>query len=434
MFSRHSPRRRFVRALLRGLVAPACLWLGQWAAAADPPTAPEKIAAPQPAEVAPAKAQVLDLAACRHLALERQPAIAAAAASVANAQARAAALDKLHAIPVVAGDLPIRRQQAALGVTSAEAQLEQARWDTLYDVTRSYYTVVYARMQVQVANDVLRDLAKARDLAKDAGSDRMARQASVYITAVEGRRETARAGVDRALAALRESIGLPADACIDVADTALPDVVGKVCREDVIALAVSRRGEVIQAASAAEVTGFEVQAQESKRFAPTNRTFAAATDIHTQPIPPAGRGADYAPAAVGPEMPTLLVGKRADRVEQARALSARADSVVEKTRGLVALEADDGYNRWLEHSRRLPKARAAAKDAQQLADELAQDAKNRMLDVRYSEVTTAKTVAGQLRLEANEVHLQLLLSLAALERITGGGFCPGFDTQSATRP
>src|SRR4051794_23195694 len=105
-------RTRAWGALLSGLVAPAGLCLGQWAGAAEP----EKLAAPAAEAAAPARAQVLDLAGCRRLALERQPAIAAAQASLALAQARAAGLDKLHAIPLVASDLPIRRQQAALGV------------------------------------------------------------------------------------------------------------------------------------------------------------------------------------------------------------------------------------------------------------------------------------------------------------------------------
>jgi outer membrane protein TolC len=422
----HSPARRLRLALLPALAAPACLYLAQWSAAEEPP-APEKIAAPRGPEVAPQQAQVLDLAACRRLALERQPAIAAAGASLANAQARACALDRLPAIPVVASDLPIRRQQAALGVAGAEAHLEQARWDALYDVTRSYLTVLYARQQIKVADDSLRDLAKVRDQAKDAGKERMARQAVVYITAIEGRRETAVSGAARALAALREAIGLASDAAIDVADADLPDLSPKVTRDDVIALALSRRGELVQATTAAEVTGFEVKAQDAKHFGPTQRTFAAGTDIHATTIPPGGRGSEYAPAAIGPEMPTLLVGKRADRVEQARALSARADSVVEKTRGLVTLEADDAYNRWLETSRRLPKASAAAKDARELAEELSQNVKDLMQDIRFSEVTTAKTVAAQLRLEANEVHYLHLLNLATLERVTAGGVAPGFE-------
>src|SRR5262249_21350918 len=123
-------------------------------------------------------------------------------------------LDRLHAIPVVASDLPIRRQQAALGVTAAEAQLEQARWDALYDVTRSYLAVVYAQLQEQVAMTAKADLKKVEGLAKDILQLNPATQASIYYDAIDGRQEAAKAGQLRALAALREAVGLPRDACI----------------------------------------------------------------------------------------------------------------------------------------------------------------------------------------------------------------------------
>jgi outer membrane protein TolC len=424
MLRNHSRGGWFRRAFLAGLIATAGLGLALTSSAED--GAAEKIGSPA------STVQVLDLATCRRLALERQPAIAAAEASLAAAQAREAGLCRLHAIPIVAGDLPIRRQQAALGVAGTQARLEQTRFDILYEVTRSYLTVLYARAQLKVADDTLADLKKTRDKADDAGKKRMVKQAEVYMAAVEGRRESALGGEKRALAALREAIGLPADVAINVADTKLPEWNLKAQRDEVIDATLARRGELIQATTAAEAAGFEIKAQETKHLSPTVPTFASASDIHAIPIPPAGRGTGYAPAAVGPEMPTTLVGKRSDRVEQARAYSARADSVVEKTRGLLTLEADDAYNRWLETSRKLPKVRAAAKDARELAEQLAEDATNVMLDVRYSDVTFAKTVASTLRLEANETHYQLLLHLAALERITAGGIDLG--TVLVTKP
>ena len=48
----------------------------------------------------------------------------------------------------LARDLPIRRKQARLGVTIAEASLSQAEWETVYAVTRTYFGVVYARQQL----------------------------------------------------------------------------------------------------------------------------------------------------------------------------------------------------------------------------------------------------------------------------------------------
>jgi outer membrane protein TolC len=412
---------------LRALIAPACLGLGGWFAGAAEPPAAEKVAAPAPV-------QVLDLSACRRIAEERQPALAAAQASLDAASARSRGLCRLHAIPILASDLRVRRQQAELGVTGAAAALEQTRWDVNYDVTRTYLAAVYAHQQLTVANEAERDLGKLKDEASTAGKDRVAEQIGVYIKVVRARRDTAVEGVERALAALREATGLDANAAIAVADAKLPELAPAVSRDDILALAQSRRGEIVQTAAAAEATGYEIKAQESQRFAPSFRTFALGSDIHASPVPLAGRGTEYHPGAIGPEMPTTLVGKRGDRVAQAQALSARADAVAEKTRGLIALEADDAFHKWQETGRRLPKAREAADSARTLADKLAKDAKDPNLDVRFSEAMASGAIASQLRLEANEVHLQHLLNLAALERVTAGGFNAGFVPAPAAQP
>jgi outer membrane protein TolC len=429
MYESPSPERDARLGRSVALLAPACFFLGSLVAGAAEPPPPEKIAAPESAPV-----QVLDLAACRRIALERQPSIAAAQASLDVAAARAQALCKLHAIPLLASDLPIRREQAELGVGGAAAALEQARWDVTYDVTRTYLAAVFARQQMAVADEAERELNKLKDEATTAGKDRVAEQIAVYVKVVQARREQAVEGVERALAALREATGLGPDAKIAVAESELPDLTPTANRDEIVALALSRRGEITQAATIAQVTGYEVKAQASKRFSPTVRTFASASDIHAQPVPPAGRGTEYHPGALGPEMPTTLVGKRDDRIAQAESLTARADAVTEKTRGLIALEADDAFHRWRDTSRRLPKSRDAAKSARTLADKLAKDAKDPNLDVRFSEAMAAGAIASQLRLEENEVHLQQLLNLAALERVTAGGFNPGLVPAPAPQP
>src|SRR5436305_8067158 len=125
--------------LLGGLVAPALLSVAGGAAAAEP--APAAEAAPPAAAAVlgtPAAAQVLDLAACRRIALENQPAVAAARATLEAALARSQAAENLHVPAFLARDLPVRRQQAALGVVIAEAGVARAEADTVYGVTYSY--------------------------------------------------------------------------------------------------------------------------------------------------------------------------------------------------------------------------------------------------------------------------------------------------------
>src|SRR5690349_9910151 len=92
MFETPSPERAARRARAVALLAPACFFLGSLAAAAEP----------APADKAAAPVQLLDIATCRRIALERQPSIAAAQASLDVAAARAQALCRLHAIPLLA--------------------------------------------------------------------------------------------------------------------------------------------------------------------------------------------------------------------------------------------------------------------------------------------------------------------------------------------
>src|SRR5262245_50628723 len=69
---------------------------------------------------------VLDLATAKALALGKQPAITAARASLNASLARKQAVDNLHVPTFLQRDLPIRRQQAALGPVAAQAGVRLA--------------------------------------------------------------------------------------------------------------------------------------------------------------------------------------------------------------------------------------------------------------------------------------------------------------------
>ncbi len=73
--------------------------------------------APAPAASAP----TLNLAECLEWAHQRQPRLAVARASLAAAQDGKRALDALRVPTLLVPELPVRRRQAALGVTAAAA-------------------------------------------------------------------------------------------------------------------------------------------------------------------------------------------------------------------------------------------------------------------------------------------------------------------------
>jgi outer membrane protein TolC len=162
-------------------------------------------------------------------------------------------------------------------------------------------------------------------------------------------------------------------------------------------------------------------------------TFAAGTDIHNQVIPQGVNNTDYRPGGVPPEMPTMLVGTRKERVQHAQSLSARAAALLETTRNLVALEAEDAFLRWQEATEQVQQARQAADEGDKLADELSKDLAA-ALKVKIEDVLTSRVLAAQARSQYQEYVYRQIIALADLERITAGGFCAGLLQATALTP
>jgi outer membrane protein TolC len=382
---------------------------------------------PVPAETPPPPPP-LTLADCLQTGLERQPSLAAARASLAAAQDNRLALDDLGLAALLAHELPVRRQQADLGITIARAGLAQAEWETIYAISRTYFSAVYAREQEFVTRDLVGKLKLYREkgqfLVKKGDPDTVVTQADVDRLAVnidlfELRHIQAQEGLLRAKAALREAMGLEPDSCPMLIANGLPPLQGVPCRDDLLALALGRRGEMAQAAAAARVTELEVSAQAASR-GPTARTFAAVADVHARPIPQGMANREYRPSAIGLDMPTTLAGRREDRVRRARDLSARAAAVVDKTRNLIALELDDAYLKWREAARRLRTLEGTSARARAVLKTI--EARFEIGRVTGEEIIRAKALESQVLAEYNEALYNQALALAALERITAGGF------------
>jgi outer membrane protein TolC len=410
--------------------------------AVQPPA--EALPAPgESAPTAPAAAAhaplVLDLPSALSLALGHQPRIAAARASLAASQDGQRALCSLHVPDAIAHQLPIRRQQAALGVTASVAGVAGAEYEAVYAVTRTYYTVLYAREQEKLARGVVERLSAIHDSAKrmlDAGARNVTSsdvgKSLVYLRLAEAKRVQASEGVQRALAALKEAIGLEPGVCIDVPEAPLPVPEVKPCRGDVIALALARRSELIQANIFVEVVGLEADAQATSHHL-RMETFASGSDLHAHTVPPGIHNTEYRPGGIPPEMPYSLAGSRCERVQHTRDLQGRAVAVVEATRNLIVLEADNAFLQWEQASQQVPLAREAADAAEKVANDLNKDF-TAGLNVKVEDVTNARVLAAQARSQYNDYLYRMILELADLERITAGGFCAGLAGAAGPPP
>jgi outer membrane protein TolC len=381
----------------------------------------------------------LSLADCIDLGLDNQPAMAAAQASLDAAEANYEGVSKLRLFRFLSPDIPIRKKQAHLGVAIASAALGSAEWETRYAITRNFFSVIYAREQLEVVKSVVAKLQRARNKAAGllkSGDPTIkvtkidVDNLDINIAFYEAKQQEAEIGIKRAEAALREAMGVGRDFDLNLARASLPQPVKDLQLSELIDVALERRGEMAQASSVYQVTELEIAAQK-RTIGPSAKTFAAAGDVHATPIPQGISNTEYRPGAIGIEMPTLLGGKKADRIQRARAFNARAAAVVDKTRNLITLEVEANYYKWQEALLKLQKLQKTLK----LARDVGRSVEERLQsgNVTGEELIRAQTLEEQSRAQYNDALYMHALGLAGLERVTAGGYRPSYAPTGATK-
>jgi outer membrane protein TolC len=369
----------------------------------------------------------LSLPECISIGMENQPALAAAGASLSSAESGLRSIRNMRLARLLSAELRVRQRQACLGVEIASAGLQQAEWETRYAVTRNFYSVLYARQQRTLVAGAVKKLEDSKKKAKelvDVGDPKIKVTSvdvdvlAISIERVKVRQEEAAVGAEKALAALREAMGVERDFPLDIQGQ-MPALLDSLDRGQLVDMGLTRRGEMAQAQTALDVTGLEVLAQR-RVFGPTARTFAAGSDVHARPIPQGVANTEYRPGAIGLEIPTTLVGKRPDRVAHAGDFEARAGAVVDKTRNLIVLEVEAAFWKWKESFNKVHSLRKALG----LARSVAKTVKDRFDQgaVSGEELIRTRGLEDQTEAELNEALYNHALALAAIERVTAGGF------------
>jgi hypothetical protein len=357
----------------------------------------------------------------------------------------AAAISKLASLESVDGpvarlrqDLPIRRQQAQLGIDAAKADLARMEIENRYVVTRSYLSVLYARTQRKVVDDLIDELKFLRERVR-ASVEKKERPEwttatvdliTLYLRRTEARRAEADRGIALALAAVREALGLEPTACFTIADEPIPQPVVQVCHEDIIAAALARRGEVIEANLASEAAVLEIDAQAARCRRGPVHTFAAASDLHANHVPQPIYREEFRPGGIPLAMPNILVGPREGRAATAQNFSIQAAAVAQKTRNLAILEAEEAFYVWQEWSQKVVFLGEAEKIGSRVGRELHEEfhgSLKRLIEALIPE----SLLAAQTRTDYYEALFRQAISLAALERVTGGVFCANLANVSA---
>ena len=391
------------------------------------------VRAPAQSSSSPLPERPLRLVDCLAISEERQPSLLVARARLAASQSKLAALESLDG-PVVRlrHDLPIRRQQARLGIDAATADLARLETENRYVVTRAYLSVLYARAQRSVLDNLIDDLKYLRERVRASVEKKDRPEWTVatvnlitlYLRRSEARRAEADRGIALSLAAVREALGVEPTVCLDIADEPIPQPTVQVCRTDILAAAVARRGEVIEAGLASEAAVLEIDVQAAKcRRRPVN-TFAAAADLHANHVPQPIYGEEFRPGGIPLAMPNVLSGPRAGRVETAQNFSAQAAAVAQKTRNLAILEAEEAYYLWEEWSQKTVLLREADTIATRLGRELHEQFRGSLKGL-IETLVPESLLAAQTRTDYNEALFRRAIALAALERVSGGAFHSG---------
>jgi outer membrane protein TolC len=381
------------------------------------------------------KGEPIGLAASLAIGFENAPTIKAAQASLASSTAGYLALQNFHrGLDLLRPDLPIRRQQAQRGISVGTADVLKAQQENVYDISRLYYTYVYATQQEYTATEIVEQMENFYEIANEilrsgaAGPNAKINQFTLYaledaIGEIRRLRERATLGRKQALFAWKEAMGVGPEREIYPADKELPLMGGHVTQEQVVEFALSRRAELVQAAAAVDVSRLEICAQDRVRNGTSLNTFAAGSDLHSRNMPAPVRNGEYRPGAVAPEMPTTLVGKRSDRVARAYELAKHQEAVYEKAVGLIRLEAINAFLYWQSAVERVKEAKVRFDRGQKILEESRKAAAAKPdpeLLVRN------EALAGKAQAEYVEAVQKQIEALIALEKVTGGAVVPTF--------
>lgn len=382
----------------------------------------------------------MTLGECIAVALERQPSLKAVLESTAATEAGYRALTNFGtASTIISPDLEIRKQQAKRGLMATAAEYQKLHNEVVQDVTRLYYTAVYAGQQYQLADNVVVRIdflvevgRKLLEIEKD--PTKLEGFSTLKLLLMENGlleakklQASAKLGRQKALAGLREVMGVDGRTFpFRLKDDEMPLMVQNVAltKDRIVELALERRPELVLAAAGVDAFRLEVYAQGRVPFRRVVPTLASGKDIHSTEIPHSIRSStDYRPGAIIPEMPVQLVGSKFDRVCRAMAFAQRAEAVYEKARNLIIVEAEGTYYDFELASEKLTLAKQQfekSKKIQDLARAAAETSKAKD-QVLLAEVEASKAQSSYL-----QAVQEYLLALAALERATAGGIRPAF--------
>jgi outer membrane protein TolC len=257
------------------------------------------------------------------------------------------------------GKIRYRRDQAELGAKAAQYDVERARQETTYNITRAYLSILLAGEMFNVADDMAGRYRAIESLTRN-----LVDSGNRYVTAADTYRagslrylaESEKAGLERirqrAYAGLRLAMGIDQQNDIQVADQRLLIGERQLDANSLLREAYARRPDLAKAEVGAQVAALERQIAQAA-YCPDVGAFASFSNIwddghFANPTHP-NEGA----VGVGVQIPLFVGGRRGAESRQADCRQAQATQIRRLLANLVSQETQDAYLEYLQTSQQL---------------------------------------------------------------------------------
>jgi outer membrane protein TolC len=268
------------------------------------------------------------------------------------------------------GKLRYHNQQAKLAIDAAGSEVEQARQQTMFAVSKAYLSILLARELVQVSEDSRGEFAAVESLARvalDSGKNDfvtaadVTRAGSLKLLAESQKVEFGYAA-ERAQAGLRTAMGLEVPAVVAIADSTLPRQFPQLELAPLVDLALARRPEIIGARLALHKAELDRKLAVAQ-FHPDVVAYGRLTSIQDDASFLNPTNPNEWVAGFEARVNLFSGGRRFAEKHKADHEIAEASETTRLVRQRVALEVEQAYLQYKETLSRIPLAKQAWKEA-----------------------------------------------------------------------
>jgi outer membrane protein TolC len=332
------------------------------------------------------------------------------------------------------GKLRYHNQQAKLGIDAAGSEVEQARQQTAFEVSKAYLSILLARELVKVAMDSRGEFAAVESLARvalDRGKNDfvtaadVTRAGSLKLLAESQKVEFGYAA-ERAQAGLRTAMGLEVPAVVAIADSTLPRQFPKLELAPLVDLALARRPEIIRAQLALRKAELD-RKRAVAQFHPDVVAYGRFTSIQDDASFPNPTNPNEWAAGFEARVNLFSGGRRFAEKRKADHEIAEASEAVRLVRQRVTLEVEQAYLQYKETFSRIPLAEEARKEAVTALDvygkvlQLRTKAEKHELPKDFENLLTTRLLLSQAEVSYLEQVYACNLALAVLRLTTASG-------------